>query len=293
MPVFKTIFDTMDTPMALLKGGAARPLFDRVNEAFVQLVGLSRQELDGNALAALFPGCRVEELSEGARVAPLQGRHEQPTRIKLSCRKLDIAVDSVWLLTAEDVSAAQWIERQSSAQPVLMSGIVEANYVISRLEKTPLAAVQDPPLQELEYLQKSILSIIHPDEQERTIAAIQEAARFRRSGHLTIRTKRLADAVDLEIRLLFHPFYDGSGELKQYAFVVTDLRPNAEPIDPAVKLKIVMARCNMSAQQLSETTGISVQTISKLRNGKIRKPQRLTAELIATELGVKPQEIWS
>lgn len=292
MPVFETIFDTMDTPMALLKGAANQPIFDRVNEAFVRLAGLSRQKLAGQPLAALFPGCKLEALRQSASVYTLQTRHEQAMRVKLSCRKLDIALDAVWLLTAEDVSAAQWIERQSGVQPVLLSGIVESDYVISRLEKTSPAAV--PELApELEYLQKSILSIIHPDEQERTIAAIQEAARSRQSGNLTIQTKRLADALDLEVRLVFQPFYDGSGELKQYAFVVTDLRPSTTPVDPAVKLKIVMARCNMSAQQLSETTGISVQTISKLRNGKIRKPQRLTAELIATELGVKPQEIWS
>ncbi|MFB9325869.1 helix-turn-helix domain-containing protein [Paenibacillus aurantiacus] len=292
MPVFRTIFDTMDTPMALLKDAANGPYFERVNEAFVRFVGLPRDELTGQSLEALFPGCRLEELQETACVYTLQGLQEQAMRIKLSCRKLDIALEAIWLLTAEDVSAAQWIERQSSAHPVLMSGIVEANYVISKLEKTsPSAALA--PVQELDYLQKSILSIIHPDEQARTIAAIQEAARSRKPGNLTIRTKRLADAVDLEVRLVFQPFYDGSGELKQYAFVVMDLRPSTEPVDPAVKLKIVMARCNITALQLSETTGISVQTISKLRNGKIRKPQRLTAELIATELGVKPQEIWS
>nr|WP_281378797.1 helix-turn-helix transcriptional regulator [Paenibacillus phyllosphaerae] len=55
----------------------------------------------------------------------------------------------------------------------------------------------------------------------------------------------------------------------------------------------MMARRKISAQELSESTGISVQTISKLRNGKILKPQRLTAELLATVLGVKPQDIWA
>jgi lambda repressor-like predicted transcriptional regulator len=53
-----------------------------------------------------------------------------------------------------------------------------------------------------------------------------------------------------------------------------------------------MAKRDLSASQLSLATGISLQTISKLRNGKISRPQRLTAELIASELRVDVQEIW-
>nr|WP_272898796.1 helix-turn-helix transcriptional regulator [Paenibacillus sp. MMS18-CY102] len=59
-----------------------------------------------------------------------------------------------------------------------------------------------------------------------------------------------------------------------------------------MKLKIWMAKRDISTSQLSLSTGISIQTISKLRNGKITKPQRLTAELIASELRVEITDIW-
>ncbi|GLX69137.1 helix-turn-helix domain-containing protein [Paenibacillus glycanilyticus] len=62
--------------------------------------------------------------------------------------------------------------------------------------------------------------------------------------------------------------------------------------EPAKRLKMWMAKRDLSANQLSAATHISLQTISKLRNGHIAKPNRLTAELIAGELQVAVSDIW-
>ncbi|TYP79339.1 helix-turn-helix domain-containing protein [Paenibacillus methanolicus] len=135
------------------------------------------------------------------------------------------------------------------------------------------------------------MSLIHEDDRRRVVEVIRRAVLGSRPENLNIRTKWLVNEESLEVTLTLAPFYHSDNTLNQYAFIVTDLRSSQG--DPAVKLKIMMARCNLSALDLSESTGISVQTISKLRNGRIQKPQRLTAELLATELGVKPQDIWA
>lgn len=75
--------------------------------------------------------------------------------------------------------------------------------------------------------------------------------------------------------------------------MLTELNQQAQEEDPSYKLRMLMLSKNISATSLSRSTLISLTTISKIRNGKIKKPQRLTAELIAGELGVKPEAIWS
>lgn len=62
--------------------------------------------------------------------------------------------------------------------------------------------------------------------------------------------------------------------------------------DSAKRLKMWMAKRDISANQMATATNISLQTISKLRNGHIKKPSRLTAELIAAELQVAVSDIW-
>ena len=79
--------------------------------------------------------------------------------------------------------------------------------------------------------------------------------------------------MQLELQITYRPFFHGDGSLKNIAFIVTDIQSIAEnrstAVDPSVTLKVLMARKYMSAQELSSATGISLQTISKLRNGKI------------------------
>lgn len=91
----------------------------------------------------------------------------------------------------------------------------------------------------------------------------------------------------------FTPIIDGFGDVLEFAFVIWDLRPVDDCIEASMKLRIWMAKRDITVGYLSSSTGISIQTISKLRNGKILKPQRLTAELIASELQVDVHDIWS
>lgn len=62
--------------------------------------------------------------------------------------------------------------------------------------------------------------------------------------------------------------------------------------DASYKLRLLMLERSISVTRLAELTQISLTTISNIRNGKIKKPQRLTAQLIADELGVSPSDIW-
>ncbi|WP_127533781.1 helix-turn-helix domain-containing protein [Paenibacillus kobensis] len=93
-------------------------------------------------------------------------------------------------------------------------------------------------------------------------------------------------------RALFMTFRHWTGEVKSSAVVLLHLEPKQEEVDSSFKLRVLMTAKNVSVTELARSTHISLTTISKIRNGKIKKPKRLTAKLIADKLGVGPEEIW-
>ncbi|MBB3113326.1 DNA-binding Xre family transcriptional regulator [Paenibacillus phyllosphaerae] len=285
MPVFETIFKEIKTPMAILKRDYRGLYVERCNDAFTQLVGYTEAELTRLKLDALFQAWSESSLTEKLTPYTLRTKQNQKIHVKISCRKNSSSSQPTWICTAHDESAKLWIQAQMQRHTVLISGIINAKNMFERADKKlPYFLLG----QDIALLDRSIMSIIHEEEQGRVLEAIRRAVLDRRSESLSIRTKWLGNEESLEVT--FSPFYHSDNTLNQFAYVVTDFSSKED--NPSVKLKIMMARCNLSAVDLSESTGISVQTISKLRNGRIHKPQRLTALLLASELGVKPQDIW-
>jgi DNA-binding Xre family transcriptional regulator len=176
----------------------------------------------------------------------------------------------------------------TKARKVLLSGIVSPDFNIDRF----VHSSPDLMHYQLQGENSSAFEFIHEDDRERIMIIVERSVTRNQAETVTLRTKMLVNVFQLDITATFCPFFNGDGSLKHYGFVVTDMQPVSGEVDSSVQLKVLMARANKSAQQLASDTGISLQTISKLRNGKISKPQRLTAELIAAELGVSPQEIW-
>ena len=62
--------------------------------------------------------------------------------------------------------------------------------------------------------------------------------------------------------------------------------------DPAVTLRVLMAERNINVSELAAMTGLSTTTISALRTGRTRCPNPDTAQLIATDFGVRTSNIW-
>lgn len=193
-------------------------------------------------------------------------------------------------LIFEDLTAYKWIDRQLEKGKVLISGVVNKHLHIRFLRDNmaPLLFEPDSTMED-----ETLLQFIAENERPRMLEIFQDTTKLRKEQNVTLYTSKLS-GVELELELTYCPILNGYGECSELAFVVWDLRPaNDQVVDSAMKLKIWMAKRDISAGQLAVSTGISQQTISKLRNGKIEKPQRLTAELIASELGVEVHHIWS
>ncbi|MCQ6562469.1 helix-turn-helix domain-containing protein [Paenibacillus mendelii] len=287
---FETIFHSFNVPMALIIKYGEEQRFDKVNTAFLKLAGYSEQELFQMSPSRLFSAWESTSNSDGI-FCPyvLVTKYDRTLYVKLTCQTVESYDLPTRILIAEDITARLWIDTQLRTGNVMLYGIVDNQFIIQNIEENYPMPVFDS---EFTVEDQSFFKIVHEDDLEPIEDAIKHYLNRRQPQHFKFRTKKLADLVDLEVTLTFSPFYNGDETLKNNGFVVTDLRAYSHPVDPSIKLKVLMARCNISAQQLSEATGISVQTISKLRNGKIGKPHRLTADLIATELNVKRQDIW-
>ncbi|MFC5651356.1 helix-turn-helix domain-containing protein [Paenibacillus solisilvae] len=291
MSIFDTIFSTLQAPMAVIAGTEDELRFIRTNDAFDKLVGYTEDELIGTPPTRLFSAWNnhIGRINDRSGSFLLQLKINRTMRIRLTWEPIANTEVPTFLLIAEDITAKTWIEMMGKSRKVLLSGIVNKDFIIERYIQNYPAPMFD---YQLKVEDQSVFEFLSENDRERLTRIMEQAVIRKQTDSLVVCTKKLANMAQLEIDVTFCPFYCGNGSLKHYGFVVTDIKPVMEPIDSAVLLKILMARKHMSAQQLAEATGISLQTISKLRNGKIGKPQRLTAELIATELNVSPQDIW-
>ncbi|UVI30835.1 helix-turn-helix domain-containing protein [Paenibacillus spongiae] len=287
---FETIFHSFNVPMAVIIEYGQEQRFDKVNAAFLQLAGYSKQELFQLPPSRLFHGWESTCNNDGiSSPHVLVTKYDRTLYVRLTCRSVQSYDLPTRLLIAEDITARMWIDEKVRTGSVLLSGIVDNQFIIQHIEENYPMPLFDSDFT-VQY--QSIFKIVHEDDLTYIKEAIKQYLSLRQPQQFMFRTRKLADLVYLEVTLILSPFYNGDESLKNNGFVVTDLRTCSDPVDPSVKLKVLMARCSMSAQQLSQATGISVQTISKLRNGKIGKPHQLTADLIATELNVKGQDIW-
>ncbi|REE78785.1 DNA-binding Xre family transcriptional regulator [Paenibacillus taihuensis] len=293
MSLFAAVFHTLKTPLAVITGQGASMQFDRVNKAFSDLVGCSEVELQGLPPSRLFSPWNEQLLlaADKSEIFTLRQSSlpRDPQHLLLTIDEVVDTAEPAYLLTAEDISARTWIESMSKTERVLQSGILNEQLVIERYYRSSASPILDPNLRiEAESLQK----FFDDSDRERLVSALKQATLHQRMDQIVVRTKPLANNLQLELHITFRPFFNGDKSLLHYGFIITNIHSLSEPADPSVTLKVLMTRNYISAQQLSHATGISLQTISKLRNGKIGKPQRQTALLIASQLNVLPQDIW-
>ncbi|MCR2803156.1 helix-turn-helix domain-containing protein [Paenibacillus soyae] len=293
MKVHQQIFQMLDQPMVVLQEKNGEISVEDANFAFLDLIGYTLPRLkakEGKELAERF------HIDLSKRILKSEIRLKTKARVQLRLRIEQLPLPESpgddcrrALIIAEDLTAYSWIEQQLERGKVLMSGVVDKHLHI-RFLRDSLAPLMFEPDQTLE--DETLLQFIAENDRERLLQLMNEACEHYEERSLTIHTSKLS-GVELELELTFSPIRNGVGKCNVMAFVIWDFRPVGEDeIDPSMKLKIWMAKRDMTAGQLSEATGISLQTISKLRNGKINKPQRLTAELIASELGIETSAIW-
>lgn len=191
-------------------------------------------------------------------------------------------------IIVQDLTANLWINKQLEKGKVILGGIIDKHLHIRFLRDMMTSLLLEPDHSPNDI---SLLQFLAEHERQHVLSIMEAISNTTQEQNITLHTSKLS-GVQLELELTITPILNGYNQSNEFAFVIWDLRPIDAETDSAMKLKIWMAKRDISTGQLSIATGISQQTISKLRNGKIEKPQRLTAELIASELQVDVHDIW-
>ncbi|WP_058300956.1 helix-turn-helix domain-containing protein [Gorillibacterium timonense] len=197
------------------------------------------------------------------------------------------------LLLVNDIGHVKWLQSEllRGCDLVLASGTLLPGLLVETVdvyeEEDPSYKKLKPGSSLLEYLSVLDRTLLHD-----TLTLLKKRGKSGESKEIVIHSKKMRSKV-YRVRCCVAPFFTGAGKLSRFGFVLNRLAAFEQREDPSLRLKLLMTEKGISATELSRLTGLSMTTISKLRNGKIRTPRRLTAELIAAELGVKTVEIWA
>lgn len=195
--------------------------------------------------------------------------------------------DSLYALILNDITEKKWIEQLILERKVEASLLLSAEGVISSISR-----YYSPVRFNVSRMEEgSIADFILHREKFKIYRFFNTMRKSKLEAELSFTLTLFGD--EFTSRVIAKPFYRTDGQLKGYAIVFLKLDLIDPLEDPSYKLRLLMTEKNISVTHLAQTTDISLTTISKIRNGKIKKPQRLTADLIAGELGVVPGEIWS
>lgn len=229
---------------------------------------------------------------------------------ELHAKKMHAARDAFVLITIRDRSEHKWIEEMTYERDPIVSMLLTTAGTV-----TSMRSYRGP-------LSYDVLELSRMDSDQ--FVALPDRARVRNGLRRLLFSKETGEfqftlqlfGDQFHVHSIIKPFYSGNGSFRCFAILVLSMEafssmetaeafeppavteePNAATdvyvADSSYKLRLLMLEKRVSVTQLAENTQISLTTISNIRNGKIKKPQRLTAQLIADELGVAPSDIWS
>ncbi|WP_165822557.1 helix-turn-helix domain-containing protein [Paenibacillus montanisoli] len=303
----------------------------RINRAFTNVSGFSSEQLVGRNLAdlsSLYP-CELWELIDRLCSSITDNQftvnaerkltvyENKPIYAELYVTRINQSEGMKYTVTLHDRTEYKWIER-ADKKSILSSAI----FTSTGLMKSLRYYHAEPPFDRSRLSLLNRREMLAQEDYDRVRGFMLSLRDSQESGQITFALQILEHK--FQTTILAKPFYHVDGCFKCYAVLVLSMIPmhgskykvaiekkslsdntelietspegignfSAQEADPAYKLRLLMLENNVSVTQLAERTQISLTTISNIRNGKIRKPQRLTAHLIATELGVSPEEIW-
>jgi DNA-binding Xre family transcriptional regulator len=294
------LFYLLSDPMLIVESDESLWSIRDVNQAFTAFSGFKKSDLitldPSTIITTEDSGIAFEEaviqLAEENAISPLLEcklitKASTPADVRMSCRKLQEADRIVYVIICKDLRESKWIDQYITQNKIMVSLIANDRYTILSL-KHYYAPVQQPSSS---YVNQSIFDLVAEHERGK-LKRIFEYAKNNRTPETADFQLKLGDRY-YSADAVIQPFYNGNRSFKNFVVILTSLHLNNQEEDPSYKLRMLMLSKNISVTSLAQSTLISLTTISKIRNGKIKKPQRLTAELIAGELGVRPETIWS
>jgi PAS domain S-box-containing protein len=268
--------------------------FVDANPSFLRMSGYTRRELLSLSPLSVFaeggspflPAHRERLASEEELSTEIQltGKNGVLMDVEMSIkRNFDQQHRAVYLIIVRDMSDFRWIHNQRFEYGIACS--LTSGLFITRLtNKTDQSF-----LAQGQWESQPFLRFVSPGTLEQTRSLLYKA--IRSGSAQNSRTVLLHNNKELAVKLFVQPLWNGSGDLTRLALLAAD-KPAVEASDPGATLRMLMAEQQITATRLAQLTGLSIGTISKIRNGKIPNPHRFSIQCIADVLNVKAVDIW-
>lgn len=292
------VFYLMKDPMIIVEFDHNRWYIRDLNQAFTSLSGYKKAELieaeptgllkEGIPFGQIIANLAEENDDSGLMLEwELISKSTAAVPVRLTCRMLQADDRTYYIMMFTDLSEQKWIEEYAVEHRIDASLSIDEFYKIRSLER-----YYSPVKNKASYYMNASVFDFIAESSCKMVRRIMDYARNNGTTERADLKLEIGDSV-YHASILIKPLFNGCRSFRGYAVIINSLQLHEEDEDPSFKLRMLMLNKNISATSLAQSTLISLTTISKIRNGKIKKPQRLTAELIAGELGVKPEMIWS
>jgi len=271
--------------------------FVDANPSFLRMSGYSMKELRAMSPQYIFTAFESSSFGlfhterlfkEGELILEsfCTGKNGIAIATELSVKKIaGSRQEELWFMVIRDISEKHWIEQHGVDYEI--AGGLTRSFLLTRITVKPPS---DKTFLKSEWESRSILSIVGTPYVEQAQQTLNKALRTGKEQQLTVIMnigKRNTTA-----NLSIHPVINGSGEVTRFAFGARFSTERNKNQDPGAALRILMAEKQMTATRLAELTGLSIGTISKIRNSKTPVPHKFSALCIADALGVKVSDIW-
>ncbi|EFM11169.1 transcriptional regulator, XRE family [Paenibacillus curdlanolyticus YK9] len=267
-----------------------------MNDAFSEWSGYRKHELLGTRPNSLFPDDGADLFHRLAELADTKAASANCSFRSVRGMTLDVQIEvyriganeqpHLYAIVLHDVSEQRWIESVIREERAMGSIILDPDHTIRAM----MSYITPVRYDSAQFLHQPALQFIHENDLRMVKRAMDYASANQTAQPCTFSI--VLDNQSYVARAVILTFHHWHGALKSIAVVLQSLERQQEEVDSSFKLRVLMTAKNVSVTELARSTHISLTTISKIRNGKIKKPKRLTAELIAGELGVVPEEIW-
>ncbi|GFN29913.1 helix-turn-helix domain-containing protein [Paenibacillus xylaniclasticus] len=270
-----------------------------MNDAFCQWSGYNKEQVLGISPSQFVvadvgtnePFERLEEWVQPKAVVPwcrIRSKRDIEFDVRLEVIRISRAdiSGSRYAVIMHDITEQQWIDSVIRGERAAASIILDNEMTVQAITSYMTPVKYDAS----SFLCQPALQFVSLNDRRHVKRAIDYSS-ANRKPHPCIFSLHIEDH-SYTARALFMSFRRWTGEVRSSAVVLLHLEPKQLEIDSSFKLRLLMTEKNVSVTELARSTHISLTTISKIRNGKIKKPKRLTAKLIADKLGVGPEEIW-
>jgi len=293
------VFSFSSAPILIVDASQDAVRLVDMNDAFHEWSGYVREQVLGTSPSQWVvvhagtsdPFKRLRELVQPKAVVPwcrIRTKSDIEFDVRLEVMRISRSGDGAirYAVILHDVTEQQWIDSIVRGERAVGAVVLDGEMTVQSVTSYTTPVKYDASA----FLCQSVLQFISANDRRHVKRAIDYSS-ANRKPQACMFSLNIEEQV-YTARALFMTFRHWTGEIKSSAVVLLHLEPQQEEIDSSFKLRLLMTAKNVSVTELARSTHISLTTISKIRNGKIKKPKRLTAKLIADKLGVGPEEIW-